>query len=502
MDPSMPQSTALAILGNRILCVGDQTTIDSFKSSKTRIIDLQGAYVYPGFIETHMHVLYTGLAESYLKLHHCTQKTAVIEEVAKRIKIAQRGELIIGWGWDDSNWSECLHAHDLDAISPDHPVVLVRKDTHLLWVNSFVMKLAGIDKNTLSPDGGKIVKDASGHPTGIFIDKAMSLVRAHMPKNRNEKQIIKQTLETCLQMGLTTIHNAATDELDLSAFTELALANELKTRIYLMGAVRNKDDPFFIQTDYPFLKLRCLKFWMDGALGSRGAALFEPYLDDPNNSGLLLWNEEDFLKVLKRAKERNFQVATHAIGDLANHLVLDAYEKAGVKGLRFRIEHAQQLLPSDVERFGKLGVIAAMQPLHAPEDLLWLENRLGKQRVESGAFLWKSLLESGAVLTGGSDAPVVSPNPLWGIHAAITRQDPKQRLTPKEALKMYTLDAAYASFQEHELGSITHTKLADLVVLPENILECPPEALMDMKVIYTIVDGKVAFPKNDHLLKY
>lgn len=440
-----------------------------------------------------------------------TDKGSIITKVEECVRSCPQEEWIFGVGWDDTHWPKKTnpHAKDLDSVAPHHPVVLRKNDTHLIWVNSLVLKLAGIDRFTPEPLGGKIEKDSLGNPTGIIIDRAMEFVHKIMPTRNLEEnaQIIQDTLEDCLRKGITSIHNAATDESDFEAFKQLALEEQLKVRIYLMGAVRNRNDDRFLNVgpfEYtPFLQLRCLKLWMDGALGSRGAALFEPYEDDKNNCGLLLWQQEDLLSVLKQAKTKGFQVAIHAIGDKANRYILDAYEHVGVKGLRWRIEHAQQLNPHDVKRFGKNGIIAAMQPLHATTDMEWIDNRLGKNRIESGAFLWRKLLDNGAILAGGSDAPVVDMNPLWGIYAAITRQNhhqfpkagwyPKQRLTREEALRMYTQDAAYACFRENELGSITPGKLADLVVLPENLLECESKNLLSMSILLTIVNGKIMF---------
>lgn len=510
MDPSIPLATALAIRNGRIVWVGGSQEVTRFIGSNTKILDLQGNFVYPGFIETHMHVLFTGIVQSYLQLHKCAEKSSVLEEVEKAVKGIKKGEWIIGVGWDDTHWSQGHPtAQDLDAIAPDNPIALLKKDTHLLWVNNCALRLAGIDKSIVDVEGGKIEKDAIGVPTGILIDKAKNFVRDKMPLPDNEccLSAIQQTIDNCLQMGITTIHNAATDDQEFEAFKHLAFNNQLKARIYLFGAIKDKENIAFLELSpqkyHPLLQFRCLKLWMDGALGSHGAALFENYLDKPGCSGLLIWREDDFLSILQKAKSQGFQVATHAIGDLANHLVLNAYEKVGVEGLRWRIEHAQQLIPTDVCRFKKLGVIAAMQPLHAIEDMTWLENRLGKDRIESGAFLWRSLLDSGAVIVGGSDAPVACGNPLWGMYAAVTRQDlyqkpkdgwyPKQKITMVEALKMYTSDAAYASFQEHELGSITPGKFADLVVLPMNILKCQPYELLDMKVLYTFVNGELRY---------
>ncbi len=514
MDPARPEATALAIKNTLILWVGDQNEMDDWKGQGTRTIDLKGCCVYPGFIDTHMHVLYTGLVKSYLQLQECLDKSTIISKVKEYVKICQKDEWIFGIGWDDHHWSKktVLHAADLDAVAPHHPVVLRRSDTHLIWVNSLVLKLAGIDAKTTEPAGGKIERDPAGNPTGILIDSAMGMVHDVIPicSFQQRVQIIQNTLEDCLQKGITTVHNASTDESDFQSFKQLASENRLKVRIYLMGAVRHKEDIQLWkgspQTYSPFLQQCCLKLWMDGALGSRGAALFEPYEDDGNNCGHLLWEKEDLLPILQQAKFKGFQVAIHAIGDRAIQCVLDAYEKLGVKGLRWRIEHAQQIAHADIKRFAELEVIAAMQPLHATADMAWIKERLGKKRIESGAFMWRSLLDSGAMIVGGSDAPVVDANPLWGIYAAITRQDhhqfpekgwyPKQKVTREEALKIYTIDAAYACFRENELGSLTPGKLADLVVLPENLLTCEPKAMLNMKVIYTIVNGKIVFERN------
>lgn len=511
MDALMPEATALAIKDQRIVWIGDQEDSGFWIGKNTQVIDLKGCCVYPGFIDTHMHVLYTGITKSYLQLNKSKNKEAVLKKVQEKIQDCKPGDWIVGVGWDDLYWTQKEHFDviDLDIIAPYNPVVIVRKDTHLIWVNSCVLKLAGIDASTASPKGGQIGRDSSGNPNGILIDRAMLLASSKIPGTnlQGNQQIIQNVLQACLKKGITSIHNAATDEADYKAFKHLAIENALNVRIYMMGSINDKQENYFIkqgpQNYGDFLQLRCLKLWMDGAMGSRGAALLKPYCDDLKNEGLLLWEEEDLHIILEEAKTKGFQVAIHAIGDKANQKVLDAYERIGVKGLRWRIEHAQQLSQSDIQRFAELEVIAAMQPLHLIEDMNWIEERLGKERVESGAFVWKSLLESGAIVVGGSDAPVVDFNPLWGIFAAITRQDfnqsppegwyPDQKVTRYAALKMYTIDAAYACFSENELGSLTKGKLADLVVLPENVLTCPPKALLDMHVLYTFVNGKMQY---------
>lgn len=511
MDPLMPEARALAIKDQHIAWVGAQKDSISWIGKKTQIIDLKGCYVYPGFIDTHMHILYTGITKTYLQLKECQSKESILKKIKEQLKNYKKGEWIIGIDWDDHYWTKNrkFNAIDLDIVAPDNPVVLVRRDTHLIWVNSYALTLAGISANTVDPKGGHIERDIAGNPTGILIDRAMSLIKNIMPSftSQDNRRIIQSVIQECLQKGITTVHNAATDETDFEVFKHLAAENALNIRIYMMGAVKDKGENSFIkegpQNYCNFLRLRYLKLWMDGALGSRGASLFTPYSDDLKNCGLLLWEDEDLYFILSEAKAKGFQVAIHAIGDKANHKVLDAYEKIGVKGLRWRIEHAQQLSQGDINRFAELEVIAAMQPLHLVEDMNWIEDRLGKERTKSGAFVLKSLLEKGTVIVGGSDAPVVDLNPLWGIYAAITREDfnqspkggwyPDQKITPYEAIKMYTLDAAYSCFSENLIGSLTKGKLADLVVLPENLLTCSPEAMLNMKVLYTFVNGKMMY---------
>lgn len=496
MDPSLPNAKALAIKEGRIAWIGETPSEPHAK----QILDLKGAYVYPGFIDTHMHLLFAGLVGDYVQLQECPDRESVLVKVEERALLSKPGEWVIGVGWDDHYWpvKGGLTAIELDKRAPQNPVMMLRKDSHLMCVNSLALKIAKIDSATPDPLGGIIARDAQGAPNGILIDAASVEIRNAIPLPIlcDKVAILQRTLQQCLSRGLTSIHNAATNKNDFEAFHYMAIHGLLPIRLYAMATVGNSgENPFFSQgpQDYgPFLQMRCLKLWMDGAMGSRGAALVEPYSDDPVNRGLLLWEEKELLEVLQKAKAQGFQVAIHAIGDRASHDVLNAYQKIGVTGLRWRIEHAQQLLPEDITRFTQLGVIASMQPLHYTVDKPWLEHRLGRDRVLQGAFVWKSLLESGAHVCGGSDAPVVDFNPLLGMHAAITREG-SQKLTPFEALKMYTQDAAYACFADNELGSLAEQKLADLVILPENILTCPPENLLDMPVLYTIVKGEIVY---------
>lgn len=499
MDPAYPVAHTIGIKNGKIIAL-DET----LKGKET--IDLKGAYVYPGFIDTHLHLFYSGIVKSYLQLDSCIDKTGLLNKVKEHATSCKSEDWILGIGWCEDIWPDKnLHARDLDFVS--NPVLLRRNDTHLVWVNSKALQLAGIDEDTADPFGGKIIRDANGKPSGLLIDRAAQLVSKIIPEHNSPIDFIEKAIDECLEKGITTIHDASIDETQFTLFQQLAFANALKVRCYLMGKINIDEESTFLEAGPqdlgPYLKQRCLKLWIDGAMGSRGAALMEPYSDDKSNKGLLLWDDERLIPLLQRAKEKGFQVAIHAIGDRASNEVLNAYEKIGVKNLRWRIEHAQQLIESDIPRFNELGVIASMQPLHATTDMSWLEFRVGKERANKGAFLLNTLLKHNTLLVGGSDAPVVDMNPLLGIHAAITRQtihhQPEEGWTPNEkisaydALKMYTINAAYSSFQEHELGSITKGKLADLVVLPDNILTCDPKKIPSLKVLHTYVNGKLAY---------
>ncbi len=491
MDPDQPAASAVAIEGERISFVGEKLPIGTYE----QVIDLKGAYLYPGFIDTHAHIFYTGYMQAKeLRLSRTASKDEVLETVAAKIKTALPGVWIVGSGWDEHSWvkNQLPVKEELDEVSPNNPVFLRRADSHAAWVNSLALSLAGIDRETFEPQGGKIHRDPHGYPTGMLVDAGMKLVYPLLPRHDEDDigHFIVETLQEALSLGITTIHDAALSPDQIAACIELAKEKKLPLRIYGMvyGSVA------FEPKEYsPFFELRCLKLFMDGTMGSRGAALFEPYEDAPSEQGFLRLKDDELLEMLQKAKASGFQVACHAIGDRATHEVLNAYEKVGVKGCRWRIEHAQQLIRADINRFSELGVIAAMQPLHMPVDMPWLTARLGEKRVREGAFVWRSLLDAGAIVCGGSDAPVVDLNPLLGIHAAITHG--VESVTAYEAVRMYTVDAAYSCFKEKEVGAIKQGMLADLVVLPENILTCNPNALLDMQVLYTLVNGKVCYEK-------
>jgi predicted amidohydrolase YtcJ len=510
MDDTKPEASAIAVKGEKIVWVGDTSETSSWTGKSTRILDLQGAFVYPGLIESHAHIIGLGQSRSTLDLVGTPDKETILKMVEKRAKDEPKG-WILGRGWDQNDWpkKEFPTASDLDKVSAGRPVVLERIDGHAIWVNSEALKLAKVSGATKDPDGGKILRDDQGNPTGVLVDTASGLVERVVPAPSKEdlNRFTRTALEEAASKGITMIHDAGTSEAALETFKQLASSNALPVRIYSMISHGSPFAEKFLNqgpSNYgPYLDVRSMKMYMDGALGSRGAALLQPYSDDPKNSGLVLIQDNVLLDALQRAKKSGIQVGIHAIGDRGNRNVLDAYEKIGVKDLRWRIEHVQVLSATDIPRLSQLGVIASMQPIHATSDGPWATDRLGPERVK-GAYAWRSLLDQKSIIAGGSDAPVEDINPLWGFYAAITRQDhkgkpeggwhPEQLVTPKEALRMFTLDAAYAAFRDNELGSIQAGKLADMVVLPKNILTCKPSELIDMKVQYTITGGKIRFP--------
>lgn len=513
MDPAMPRASAIAIGQDKILWVGESSKAQTWIGKNTQVIDLKGAFVYPGLIDSHAHVVGLGTLRTDVDVTGTPDKASVLAIVKQTVEKANAGEWIRGRGWDQNDWPEKKFpaASDLDAISGDHPIALERIDGHAYWVNSAALRVAGITRDTPDPQGGKIEHDESGNPTGILIDNAEDLVDGKIPAltAAQLRTRILRALKEASEKGITMIHDPGESADVVEAFKALAAENALPVRVYGMiemassaGEALVKKGP---QNFGPYYETRAVKIYADGALGSRGAALLEPYSDDPKNSGLMRMTEDELLRQLLLAKQNGFQVGVHAIGDAANRMVLDGYSKMNVNGLRWRIEHAQVVSPQDLPRFATWGVIASMQPTHATSDMPWAEDRLGENRIK-GAYAWKTLLQNKTVIAGGSDAPVEDINPLWGIYAAITRQDhegkppggwhPEQKVSREEALQMFTTAGAYAAFREKELGSLTAGKLADVVVLPQDLLVCERKAMLDMKVLYTVVGGKIRYSRQ------
>lgn len=475
-----------------------------------RKIDARGMTVLAGLTDAHAHLYGLGFALDTLPLTGTTSAAAVIDMVRRRAAERPAGEWILGRGWDQNDWEvmEFPTAAMLDAATTEHPVWLRRIDGHAGWANQAAMTHAGITSATPDPAGGKIHRDAAGNPTGIFIDAAMRLVDQVVPPPSPQlrKERIRKAAETIAANGLTEIHDAGAGAATITAIQELIAEGSMPIRVYLM---LDNDEQLMGEwlskgplIDYGGrLTIRSIKMYADGALGSRGAALLVPYSDDPDNQGLLLATEDRIADVARRARRAGFQVNTHAIGDRGNRVVINAYERAGITPSdRFRIEHAQVISLQDIPRLSRRGIIASMQPTHATSDMYWAEERIGPERIK-GAYAWRKLLDAGGQLALGSDFPVEDVNPLFGIYAAVTRQDqkgwpeggwyPKERLTLREAIRGFTINAASAAFEERSRGTIEPGKLADFTIVEGNLFEVPDRDLYQVKVRYTIVGGEV-----------
>ncbi len=516
-----PRAEAVAVRGNRIVAVGSSADVQAFVGPGTRVLDLAGRTVVPGFDDAHAHLLGIGFARLDVDLVGTRSYAEVVDRVAQAVSARKPGEWVRGRGWHEGKWDAPApgavrgfptHAA-LTAVSPDNPVVLERADGHAVLANAKAMALKGITRGTPPPSGGEVVRDASGSPTGVFVDNAQRLIEPPERTPEEVRRALDLAMEECLAKGVTSLTDAGADTDVLALYREAAAEGRLRTRLYAMAAglptMRALGRPE-VPLGRGMLTIRAVKLYADGALGSRGAALLEPYSDDPGNSGLLVTPPAEILEASRFALAHGFQAATHAIGDRANRVVLDAYEKAfaehpEVKDPRFRVEHAQILDEADIPRFGRLGVLAAMQGIHCPSDRPWAPMRLGDARVREGAYVWRKLLASGARILNGTDAPVEDVSPIQNFHATVTRQDangqppggfdPGQKLTRAEALRTMTLDAAYGSFAEKDKGSIEVGKLADIVVLSQDILSVPDDALMRTEVLATIVDGRVRYEK-------
>lgn len=511
-----PEVEAMAVRGSRILMVGTEDALLGAYPDAERL-DLKGAVVIPGLIDAHAHLM--GRAASLLQadLVGTSSKDEVLQRLTDFAESLPDGAWLTGRGWDQNDWpeNEFPTRGDLDAAFPDRPVWLSRIDGHAAWANTAALEAAGLGeiRQAADPEGGEIIRDASGEPTGIFIDTAMRLVEEDVPEigPAELRRGLRLALAETAKYGLTGVHDAGISTEDIRLYKKAIDEGAFPLRVYgMIGGVGATFDRLCREgpiLDYgDRLTVRSVKLYADGALGSRGAALLEPYSDAPESRGLLRASERQLTQDVIDAMACGFQVNTHAIGDRANRVVLNAYEQAmdelGRTAGRHRIEHAQIVHPDDVPRFRELGVIASMQPTHATSDMYWAEDRIGAERL-AGAYAWRSFLDHGVRVAFGSDFPVEEVNPLLGFHAAVSRQDaegwpeggwlPHQRTTRLEALKGFTIDAAYAAFQEDEIGSLVPGKLADFVVLSKDVMTAPANEILDARVLATYLGGERVF---------
>jgi predicted amidohydrolase YtcJ len=512
VDASRPVVEAIAVAGGRVLFAGNASGALALRGTATKVVDLGGRTVIPGMVDAHLHIAGLGDALHIVDLTGTTSYDEVIARIAARARQVPKGQWVLGRGWDQNDWGDTrFPTHDkLTAAVPDHPVYVVRVDGHAGLANLKALQAAGVTAATPDPTGGHIERDANGAPAGVFVDNAQGLVRRTIPRQTREdvKTSILDAVKEAQRWGLTGGHDAGAGATELDVYEELAKSGQLKFRVNAMISDNAQTiDAWFkrgaLADGYNgTLWVRSIKLYADGALGSRGAALLEPYRDDPKNTGLLVSAPAHIQEVAARALKAGFQVNTHAIGDRGNRLVLDAYEAAlkanPTADHRFRVEHAQILNFDDIPRFAALGVIPSMQSSHQTSDMYWAEARLGAGRL-LGAYAWRSLLNTGVVVPNGSDAPVEQVNPLISFHAAVSRQDardwppggwyPAERMTRDEALKSMTIWPAYAAFQEKVLGSLTPGKYADFVVLDQDIMRCPAETILHTRVLQTWVGG-------------
>ena len=535
VDPDLGTVRAIAVSGYRIAAVGDDEAISARIGPNTEVIELGGRLALPGFIEGHGHFLALGRAQQILDLAAATRWDDIVEQVAVAVDGAKAGDWIFGRGWHQEKWREPPQPNvegaplndGLNAVAPDNPVYLGHASGHAAFANDAALAAADIDDRTPDPDGGTIVRAVNGKATGLLRENAQNLVEEAIARHEAQlgpeafeaiqRQRVQLAGEQALRFGVTSFQDAGTSFADIDLLRRLEDEGALRVRLYVM--VRSEDNAILAErlADYrmtvqgnDFLTVRAIKRQIDGALGAHGAWLLAPYSDLSNSSGLVLEPLEEIEEAARIALQHGFQVNTHAIGDRANREVLDLYERiwseAGVAGddLRWRIEHAQHIAPEDIPRFGRLGVIAAVQGIHATSDGPWIPDRLGPERAERTSYRWRDLLDAGTILNNGTDAPVEAIDPIGSFHASVSRRMsngepffPGQAMTRMEAIKSYTLDNAYSAFEDHVKGSLTPGKYADIVVLSEDILTVEESEIPNTKVDYTIVGGDVRHARLD-----
>ena len=530
VDKNQPSAQAIAIKGNRIMKLGSQKEIMLLKGEQTKTIDLDGQFVMPGFIEGHGH--FSGVGNSLINLNFLQSKNweEIVGQVKEKIATTKPGEWIEGRGWHQEKWDAAPDRqvlgypyHDeLSGISPDNPVILFHASGHSLFANQKAMELAGINLETPNPAGGEIVRNSSGEAIGVFEERAMNSIRSAYQEYLDQlsqdalevkwHKAIQLAQEECLRKGITSFQDAGSSYKDIERYKKLAEEQKLDLRLWVMlrhsyDQMKDRMDGLpIVNSGNHHFTCKAIKSEVDGALGSFGAWLLASYNDKNDFSGQNTTPISEVKNIASLAIQQNMQFCVHAIGDRANREVLNIFEKSfeqhpEQKDLRWRIEHAQHLDPDDIPRFKKHGIIASMQGIHCTSDAPFVVQRLGTERARLGAYAWRSLLDNGVIIANGTDAPVEDVDPLPSLYASVTRKRtdsqmtffPEQSMTREEALYSYTLGNAYAAFEEKDKGSLTEGKLADLVVLSNNLLKCDEEAILDTKVLMTIVGGVVKY---------
>ncbi|MEP6733388.1 MAG: amidohydrolase [bacterium] len=519
VDDTRPVVAAMAIRDGRIAFTGSLREAMALKGPATRVLDLAGRTVIPGMVDAHAHLLGLGQALQTVNLFGAKSYDEVIARVVARAKGVPPGQWILGRGWDQNQWGDTrFPTHDaLTRALPNNPVYLERIDGHAGLANAVAMRTANVGASTKDPSGGRIERTSSGEPSGVFVDNAKDLVERAIPAETREqtRSKLRAAITESHRWGLVGVHDAGESRATIDLMEEMAKAGEVPFRLYVMISDDSAAIAHYLARGPQsglydnHLWIRSIKLYADGALGSRGAALLEPYNDDANNKGLLLSAPAHIQDVATRALGSGFQVATHAIGDRGNRLVLDAYEAAlkakPMADHRFRVEHAQIINHDDIPRFALLGVIPSMQAVHQTSDMYWAGTRLGQGRL-LGAYAWRSLLETGVVVPNGSDFPVEAVNPLLSFHSAVARQDaenwpsggwmPEQKMTREEALKSMTIWPAFAGFQEAVMGSLSVGKLADFVILDRDIMTVADRDILGTAVVATYIGGKAVYERS------